>query len=376
MRKCGPKAFYGQYYNGLFNNGNGVLGGKYMPDNSYDLSVIIPFFNNGAEEIKNAIQSVLDQSSIKVEIVIVDDGSENNISNLIEEYVESIPNIRFISQNNAGVSSARNRGLHEASGSYITFLDADDRLTEQFFSTMKEIFRFQPDMILGGSKIVRQNKMCQTSIKKRLIHCNTSEDIHTWKCRLFGKTYYFSSEEKVVLNRGIAAKVVKSEIAKQLSMKENLKLGEDTTWFLQAISVSHYIIICNQLWYLYTDNLESATRKFNPNIIEQSRESLFSIRQEINILDQQELMAYTDRIIRELQFISDNYINYPNNKIGVTERWSILCKIYSEEPWACMKTNSKSSKDYHKTIFMYKTRTLFLWWYIKKKLKEIMSFKR
>jgi len=86
------------------------------------VSVIIPTYNY-AEYIEHAIDSVLKQTYQNIEIIIVDDGSTDDTQDRLRKYGTSICYIR---QSNQGASSARNRGLNEAQGDYISFLDADD----------------------------------------------------------------------------------------------------------------------------------------------------------------------------------------------------------------------------------------------------------
>lgn len=87
------------------------------------VSVIIPSYNS-AHCIQRAIQSVLNQTYRNFEIIVVDDGSTDTTRELVTAYADS--RIRYIFQRNGGVSAARNRGIHEASGELVAFLDADD----------------------------------------------------------------------------------------------------------------------------------------------------------------------------------------------------------------------------------------------------------
>lgn len=86
------------------------------------ISVIIPVYN-GADFLPEALANVLAQAYPALEIIIVDDGSTDNI----EEVVRQLPvDVRYFSQLNAGAASARNRGIKDASGEFIAFLDVDD----------------------------------------------------------------------------------------------------------------------------------------------------------------------------------------------------------------------------------------------------------
>lgn len=87
------------------------------------ISVIIPLYNK-REFIGQTIKSVLDQSFCDFELLIVDDGSTDDSARIVTAIKDS--RIRLIEKTNGGVSSARNRGLEEAIGEWIFFLDADD----------------------------------------------------------------------------------------------------------------------------------------------------------------------------------------------------------------------------------------------------------
>ena len=94
------------------------------------ISVVIPLYNK-AHTIKKTLDCVLRQTYRDYEIVIVDDGSNDNGVQLInEKYQDS--QIRIISQKNQGVSVARNTGIEKARGEWISFLDADDLWDSQY----------------------------------------------------------------------------------------------------------------------------------------------------------------------------------------------------------------------------------------------------
>lgn len=94
-----------------------------MPKESPTVSVIIPTYNR-AQFLGETIQSVLDQTYTDYEIIIVDDGSTDNTRDVIAQF--DTPKLRYIYQENQGVSAARNNGIQQARGEYIAFLDSDD----------------------------------------------------------------------------------------------------------------------------------------------------------------------------------------------------------------------------------------------------------
>jgi len=87
------------------------------------ISVIIPTYNR-AFLIKRALESVLSQTTPANEILVVDDGSDDNTTDVIKDYY---PTVKLITQENKGISAARNHGINEAEGEWIALLDSDDQ---------------------------------------------------------------------------------------------------------------------------------------------------------------------------------------------------------------------------------------------------------
>jgi glycosyltransferase involved in cell wall biosynthesis len=104
------------------------------------VSVVIPCYNQ-AHFLGEAIESVLAQSHPHFEIVVVDGGSSDNTSEVAARY----PRVRCVRQENQGLSGARNTGLRESKGSYVEFLDADDRLLPEALAADLECFEAHPE---------------------------------------------------------------------------------------------------------------------------------------------------------------------------------------------------------------------------------------
>ena len=103
---------------------------------SYDVSVVVPMYN--AEKfIRSCVDSALNQTMKNVEVIIVDDCSPDNSLNLCREIYGSNDRVKIIQQpKNTGVGAARNRGIKEASGEYIAFLDSDDEIMPEHLQKM------------------------------------------------------------------------------------------------------------------------------------------------------------------------------------------------------------------------------------------------
>ena len=118
-----------------------------MKPNSERVSVIIPTYNR-ASYIRDAIESVLVQTYPVFEIIVVDDGSTDNTREIVCQYGDPVI---YICQKNGGPGSARNKGLQNARGDFIAFLDSDDIWTPQKVEIQIDFFRKNPhvDLVFG-----------------------------------------------------------------------------------------------------------------------------------------------------------------------------------------------------------------------------------
>jgi glycosyltransferase involved in cell wall biosynthesis len=116
------------------------------------VSIVIPLYNK-ASHIRRALDSVLAQTVRAYEIIVVDDGSTDGGGDVVRTYAD--PRVRLVTQANAGVSSARNRGVWEASGELIAFLDADDEWLEDFLETVLQLRERFPEAAVWGTAYLR-----------------------------------------------------------------------------------------------------------------------------------------------------------------------------------------------------------------------------
>jgi len=112
---------------------------------SYPLvSVILPTYNR-AWTLKTAIDSVLSQVYPNIELIVIDDGSQDNTQELLKEYNNKIT---ILFQENAGVSSARNFGIKKSRGEFIALLDSDDAWDKRKISCQIEFFKANPKALI------------------------------------------------------------------------------------------------------------------------------------------------------------------------------------------------------------------------------------
>lgn len=191
------------------------------------ISIIVPTFNV-EKYIGRCLFSLVNQTYHDIEILVIDDGSHDNSLNIIREYAEYSPKIRFFSQENLGAGAARNLGLRNASGEYIMFCDADDTFEPQMCENMLNT------MINQLVDIV----MCNTCVHRQGVAV-TSKEGEAYEFKLKQGKYFTDSPSLCDINVYIWNKIFKKTLLDQFDIffAEDCKRSEDVLFIHQYMSV-------------------------------------------------------------------------------------------------------------------------------------------
>lgn len=114
------------------------------------ISIIVPVFNV-EKYLNQCVQSILCQTYGNYELILVDDGSTDNSGRMCEQYKELDKRVQVIHKENGGLSDARNKGTEAAHGEYITYIDSDDYVSEDYLETLyKLIYTYHADIAVTG----------------------------------------------------------------------------------------------------------------------------------------------------------------------------------------------------------------------------------
>ena len=133
------------------------------------VSIILPTFN-AQETIETTIKSVLDQTYSNIELLIVDDGSNDNTVDICCRYTEN-PKIKLFCKENSGVSNTRNFAINNAEGTYIMFIDSDDVCSKDCVAKMvQDLEENKAQLTICGYSNVnyKNNKETKNKIKKQI----------------------------------------------------------------------------------------------------------------------------------------------------------------------------------------------------------------
>jgi glycosyltransferase involved in cell wall biosynthesis len=184
-------------------------------------SVVMPLFNK-ATYIRRSLDSVLAQQFVDFELVVVDDGSTDSSPSIVASYTD--PRIRLIRQPNGGVSAARNRGIAEARGQWIAFLDADDEYLAQF---LQRVFDCANQFAGAGCIYARAAWMrdqTQLNLPQDLIHEPT----------IFADYLRFVVYQKGYEICSSAVAVRRDVFTKAGNFPVGIKIGEDSDLWLRV----------------------------------------------------------------------------------------------------------------------------------------------
>lgn len=112
-----------------------------------DLSIIIPVYNTD-KYLTYCLDSIVGQKGIEYEIILIDDGSNDNSPIICDEYSKKYDNVRVYHKPNGGVSSARNLGIENSNGKWITFIDSDDFVSPEYIYDISDILSKNIDLII------------------------------------------------------------------------------------------------------------------------------------------------------------------------------------------------------------------------------------
>lgn len=120
------------------------------------LSIIIPAYNV-EKFLPKCLDSILRQECEDFEVIVVNDGSTDGTLSLLEEYARTYSNLKVVSQENQGMSTARNRGLEEAQGEYVMFVDSDDWLCDNAFASLTPHFNGEDVVCFNAKKYLEDD---------------------------------------------------------------------------------------------------------------------------------------------------------------------------------------------------------------------------
>lgn len=235
------------------------------------ISIIIPVFN-AENYLKKSIESIINQTYPAWELILVDNGSEDNSFCICREYAKQDERIEVLHQyQNRGVSEARNLGLEKACGKYLTFLDADDWVEPDY---LEQLLKMQKET--GADMVVCQYKKVYDADREGADgsfddNGEDAEETATVNCE--PKAYTKAEYLEQCLLEGYThcwGVLYKTALLDGIRFPSKLTIGEDALFLIDAVLQAEKIVVTGYAGYQYYINENGAMkRKFTPSYMDQ-----------------------------------------------------------------------------------------------------------
>ena len=213
------------------------------------VSVIVPVYNVD-KYLSNCLESLVNQTFRDIEIICINDCSTDKSLAILKQYASKDKRIRIINlEKNGGVSNARNIGIAQSKGEYLSFIDSDDTVDLDFFEKLSVKAK------ISNADIVKANiRECLINGKMQFDIFKTNEKIRNLKGRLFFFTYFYCAIYK------------KSMIRKNhISFSTKLTNGEDGLFLVKTVIEADNIELIDNTYYNYRRRLGSANSDILPD---------------------------------------------------------------------------------------------------------------
>lgn len=226
------------------------------------ISVIIPVYNVESY-LGRCIDSVLCSAYEDFELILVNDGSTDSGPQICAEYARRDSRVRVLSQENKGVSAARNRGLESCRGEWVVFVDGDDCISPDFLQHIARESDRDPDLMLFD--FTRDPADPAPEVPAETIRYG-QEDMLS----LVGSTLTLRQLRKQgnVNFLSSCARAMKKHVIDQhgLRFSEDLFGGEDTLFDIEYLLRAKSCTYIPRAVYVYTIHQDSSSRRFNPRL--------------------------------------------------------------------------------------------------------------
>ncbi|MFA7073714.1 MAG: glycosyltransferase [Endomicrobiaceae bacterium] len=269
------------------------------------ISIIIPVYN-AEEYLKQCLESVSTQTFKDFECICINDASTDNSLKILKKYSDTDERFKIITNINSGVSAARNAGLNSASARYLTFVDADDWISEDYLEKLYTSAIDNNADITVGHHVIYNNtdKVFKKESNSKKMN-STYNNASSKNCRNIQVIFKIANT-----SRSVWCKLYKTDIIKnnRIYFFENIKIEEDFSFNVMAFLYAQKIVIADKELYVYRKQISSLTSN-NGQLRIESLKSYITLTKELlkrNFNDYSVNNLYIDGFLRLTGKISKN----------------------------------------------------------------------
>lgn len=220
------------------------------------ISIIIPMYNVSSS-IERCLLSVLDNSSANVELLCVDDGSNDNTVDTVEIIAQNDQRVKLLKNNHLGVSGARNTGLDHATGKYISFVDSDDAVEHNAFLRIESLLeKTGCDCLTFGGYAKGESKRAANISYSMLL-----PDASYYPPGILEKALFeVPSCDLFIWNKVFSAEIIRKN---KIYFDTNISIGEDRAFIFDCfIHMKSFVSVSEKLYIYTADHENSLTDRF------------------------------------------------------------------------------------------------------------------
>lgn len=240
------------------------------------ISIVIPIYN-AEDHLQRCVDSVLNQTEKNIEIILVDDGSKDNSIEICKNYLNQDKRVQLIHQENSGVSAARNRGIEQACGEYIGFIDSDDWIEPNMYECLlREANQASADIVICDARTVYEDGKIQADTITQLSGnqiLQKSEFTPSLLLEMAGSAW-----RCIYKNHRYNDKLQKQ---KTILFPLGVKFSEDRIFNLYAFGQANKICYIKKAFYNRYMNEKSTVHRFHQDYFEACKKSMDGIEQAI-----------------------------------------------------------------------------------------------
>lgn len=303
------------------------------------ITIIIPVYNK-VKYIEGILHQLQTQSFTDFECLLIDDGSTDGSGEICDRFAAKDTRFRTFHIPNGGVSHARNIGLDEALGDYITFIDSDDLIHPDYLNNLVICAKeSKADLVISGYDKTAEDGSTICTVTPANSGLFKFQDI------LSG----FTSEQlKTGLYGCCTAKVFPKRLVKDIRFNEDLRLAEDLDFYLKLYKTISTVYFDDHTWYYYLQNTENSTGNIADNKIDYIAQ--------LNIwLHCKKMLkvrnAYSDQNMEDVDKRIYDYIYFSLFHCNMDNYQSTFTYLYNV--WQAEKLNSKAASGLQRWFFMW-----------------------
>lgn len=227
------------------------------------IDIIMPVYNTPIDDLKRCLSSIERQTFKDYKVYIIDDGSLDDVRSFLDEYVRDKDEVIVKHVVNGGVSRARNIGIDSSSAEYLTFVDSDDTLEENFLEEAFSLIKDNDlDLVIGGYNEVKNGevvKVCKCD-DGFYIYDKSNLDLVMDKL-LSGKLMEDNKKIGSLPTGRIYTRLYKRSVLGDLRFNSGLGMSEDTLFMIDFMDRVGRIGLSSSVWYNYYINDYSISRR-------------------------------------------------------------------------------------------------------------------